>query len=311
MGLARRIGILTAAILFAVLLWAYVHLSGTYEVEVDLPLVVTTPAGFAVSSDLPAKVHARISGPGWRMLMIGTGSKSKLKVDLSERDSRDLMGKFYITRDELALGSSLPSDVKLVKIEPDSLMLTLDREIIRKVPIQLRSEISPAAGFVVVGDPIITPAFVTIKGSNAIIDSLRSYPTKLLHESGARETFTRTVELSDTLRDILTSRSSNTITIKIVVQAVAERTIAEIPVSVDALPADRELFLDPPAVSVVIRGGVDQLAKLTSMDIKARIVYDATRFDSLQTITPIFDVPRGIEVLQSQPHDVRFVLRKR
>ncbi|MBS1903605.1 MAG: YbbR-like domain-containing protein [Bacteroidetes bacterium] len=293
------------------LLWSYVHLSGTYESEIDLPLVVSTPSGFAVSSDLPEKVHARISGPGWRMLLLASTGKSKLKIDLSERDPRDLLGRFYITRDELAATASLPSDVKLLKIEPDSLVVTFSREIARRVPVELRTDVEPAAGYVVVGDPVVTPAFVTVKGSNAIVDSLRGYPTKLLHAHGVRESFNQTIELSDTIRDLLTSRSTNSVNVRVTVEAIAERTFSDVPVSVEALPADRELFLDPPAISVVVRGGVDQLAKLSPLLIKARVVYDATKFDSLQTITPVFETPRGIEVLQSLPPDVRFVLRKK
>ncbi len=311
MGLARRIGVLTAAIFFALVLWAYVHLSGTYEVDVDLPLVIKTPAGFAISNTLPEKIHVRLSGPGWRLLMVNATRNSKLKLDLSERDSKEFLSTFYITKDELLTNSSLPSDVKLIKMEPDSLGVQFSRESIRRVAIEIRTDIQPASGYVIVGDPAITPSTVTLHGSNILIDSIRSFPTKLLRSRGAHESFTQTLELSDTLAEVLTSRSINSVSVHVTIEAVAERLFNDIPVTVEAMPGDRELFLDPAMVSVVVRGGVDQLAKLSRDAIKAKIVYDAIKFDSISTLAPQIDAPTGIEVLQSQPTQVRFVIRKK
>ncbi len=311
MNLARKIGILIAAIFFAILLWGYVHLSGTYEIDVDLPLAITTPSGFAVSSDLPTKIHARVSGPGWRLLMLRSGSKSKLKLDLSERDPKELQSKFYVTREELVASSSLPSEVKLVKIDPDSLGIQLSREISKKVPVELRYDIQPAAGYVVIGTPQIMPTSVTLRGSNAILDSIRSFPTKWLRSRGAHESFTQSIELSDTLGDILTSRSASLITARVTIEAVAERTFSDVAVQVEGVPQDRELLLDPGRIGIVLRGGVDQLAKLKPELIRAKVVYDAMKFDSLSVISPQIEVPEGIEVLQLQPSDVRFVVRRK
>ncbi|HET9135549.1 MAG TPA: CdaR family protein [Candidatus Kapabacteria bacterium] len=311
MNFSRRIGILIASIFFAALLWGYVHLSGNYEIDVDLPLAITAPAGYAVSNDLPQKIHTRISGPGWRLLVFRSGSSSKLKLDLSERDPRTLLTKFYVTRDELISGSSLPSDVKLVKIEPDSLAIQFSREIARKIPIELRTDIQPASGFVVIGEPQITPSSVTIHGSNTIIDSIMAYPTKWLRSRGAHESFTQTIELSDTLADILTSRSVKTVSVRVTIEAVAERTFTDIPVTIEALPSDRELLLDPASLTVVLRGGVDQLAKLKPELLKATITYDAMKFDSISRVAPVIEAPKGIEVLQLVPPEIRFVVRKK
>ncbi len=311
MGLARRIGVLIAAIFFAIVLWAYVHLSGTYEVDVDLPLVIKTPAGFAISNPLPEKIHVRLSGPGWRLLMVNATRNSKLKLDLSERDSKEFLSTFYITKDELLTNSSLPSDVKLIKMEPDSLGVQFSRESIRRVAIEIRTDIQPAPGYVIVGDPVITPSTVILHGSNILIDSIRSFPTKLLRSRSAHESFTQILELSDTLAEVLTSRSINSVSVRVTIEAVAERVFNDIPVTVEAVPSDRELFLDPSMVSVTVRGGVDQLAKLSHESIKAKIIYDAIKFDSISTLAPQFETPKGIEVLQSQPPQVRFVIRKK
>jgi hypothetical protein len=310
-GLARRLGILLAAILFAVLLWGYVHLSANYEVDMDLPLEITAPQGFAVATDLPERIHARFSGLGWRLMLMKMTGKTGFKLDLTERDTKDFAGpKFFITKEDLASSSTLPSDVKLLKIVPDSLGVQFSREIAKRVPLDLRLDVTPATGYTIVGDPMIAPVQVTVKGSSIMLDSLRFFPTKVLHEHNARETFTRTLALSDTLKDEVTSLSVNAVTIKITVEAVAEQLFKDIPVAIEAVPADRDLLLNPPSISVLLRGGVNQLAKLDPATIHAKVIYDAMIFDSVSTIKPIVEVPKGIEILSTEPAELKFVVRR-
>ena len=312
MGLARRIGILSAAIFFALLLWSYVHLSSTYEVDMDLPLEITSPTGFAIATELPERIHARFSGIGWRLMLMNIARNSGFKLDLTERDTKDLtIGKFFITKEDLATSLTLPSDVKLVKIIPDSLGIQFSREMTKRIPVDLRLDITPASGYTIVGDPLIAPVQITVKGSSIMLDSLRAFPTKVLKAHNVRESFTKSIELSDTLKDEITSRSTGTITVRIGVEAIAERTFKDIPISVEALPSNRDLLLNPGSLSVTLRGGVDQLAKLDPLTVHVKVVYDAMRFDSLSVIKPIIEAPKWIEVLSTEPAELKFVVRKK
>jgi YbbR domain-containing protein len=312
LGIARRLGIGGAAIFFALLLWGYVHLSANYEVDMDLPLEITSPQGLAVATELPEKVHARFSGLGWRLMLMNVGTTSRFKLNLAERDTKELAnGKFFITKEDLAASSTLPSDVRLVKIVPDSISVQFSQEITKRIPVELRLDVTPASGYTLVGDPLIAPVQVTIKGSNIILDSLRALPTKILSVHNVRETFTKTLELSDTLKDEITSRSSNFITIRITVEAVAEQVFKDIPVSIEAVPPDRDVLLNPASISITLRGGVNQLAKLDPATIHAKVIYDALRFDSLSSIKPLIESPKGTEVLVVEPPELKFVVRKK
>jgi len=150
-----------------------------------------------------------------------------------------------------------------------------------------------------------------VKGSSILLDSLRTFPTKVLRVHNVRETFTKMLDISDTLKDEITSLSASTVNVRITVEAIAERVFKEIPISVDALPPDRDLLLNPGSISVTLRGGVDQLAKLDPMTLHARVIYDAMRFDSLSVIKPVVEAPKGIEVLSIDPIEVKFVVRKK
>jgi hypothetical protein len=312
LGLARKIGILIAATVFALILWSYVHLAGTYEFELDIPLEVTPPPGLALAGDIPANVHAKLQGAGWQLVLMDITRKAKFSIDLSARDPVTLQsGQLFLTTEELSTSPTMPTDVKVLKIEPDSIRLLFGREIMKRLPIVPRLDVQPADGFTLVGEPLIAPGFVTVNGSSAVLDSLRFYPTKTLRLRNLREAVTRQLELSDTLREAITSHSVNAITIKLDVQAIAEKVFADVPVTVDAVPPDRDVMLMPTTVTVTLRGGVDQLADLATTEIRAKVGYDMLRFDSATTVRPQFTLPKGLEFLTSDPPELKFIVRKR
>jgi hypothetical protein len=312
LGLGRKLLIFFTTVVVAAILWTYVHLAGSYEVALDIPIEVASPPGFALAKELPSSVHTKLRGPGWRLLLMDFTGSTKFSVDLAKRDPNQFINsRFFITVEDLSNSPTLPSEVKLLKIEPDSLELTFSREITKRVPIALRTDIECASGFTVVGEPTIAPLSVTLSGSNTILDSLMFYPTKLLMLHGLREGVTRQVELSDTLNDAVTSRSVKIISVKIDVQAVGEKSFADVPVVVEAVPPDREITLLPGSISVVLRGGVDELAKLDPAKVRASVLYDMDAFDTLTSIKPSIILPKGIEFLYSEPANVKFVIRKK
>ncbi len=311
MGLARKLGILFAAIFFALTLWTYVHLAGTYEFETDIPLEVTPPTGLALAGEIPSSIHAKLQGAGWELVLMDITKDAKFTVDLSARDPQTLQsGQLYLTTEELSASPLMPQDIKVLKIQPDSIRLIFGREITKRLPISPRLDVQPADGFTLVGDPLIAPGYITVSGSSAVLDSLRFFPTKVLRLRNLRESVTKQLELSDSLREAITDRTITSITIKLNVQAVAEKVFTDVPVTVDAVPPGRDVMLMPQTVTVTLRGGVDQLSDLESSEIKARVSYNMLSFDTATSVKPEFHLPKGLEFLTSDPPELKFIVRK-
>jgi len=310
--IGRRIGILLGALFVAVFLWSYVHLAQAYETDVDLPISVVTPHGLAVSDGLPGRLHARIKGAGWQLIMMSFTHNSFFQLDLSERDTKNLIAMpLAVHADDLAHNVVLPSEVRLVKVEPDSLMLSFAGVTQKRVPIRPVFDVTTSSGFAVIGPAHTTPATVLVQGTHRVLDSLLYFPTKVLVVRNAREDVTKTVELSDTLANMVTVVNPQPVQIAVNVEAVAEQVFHSVPIHIDALPPDKDVLLIPSDLSVTLRGGVDQLSSLNVSGIHVHVKYDAVAFDTSRTIVPSVDVPEGTTFVDASPDRLRFVLRTR
>lgn len=298
------------ALIFSVLLWSYVRLSAAYDADVDLPVKLTAPKGFALASGLPEHLHARVRGAGWQILLMNFSKTSSFRFDLSERTM--LPGdSILIHSDELSNSAILPSELRILKVEPDSLDLQFGKAVRKVVSIEPRLEVEPGRGYTTVGSPSVTPRAVLVVGAASVLDSLSSLPTQLAIVRSAREDVDRSLPLSDSLDNFITIPNAPTIAVHVDVAAVGERKIARVPVTVEALPPQYELVLIPSTLSVTVRGGVDQLAKLTSDSIHASVMYNPVVLDTASAIVPDIEVPKGMTYLFSDPASLRYIIRKK
>ncbi|HET6402461.1 MAG TPA: hypothetical protein VFH95_13845 [Candidatus Kapabacteria bacterium] len=310
MTLARSIFIFLGALIFSTLLWAYVRLSAAGEMDVDLPVKLTAPKGFALVSGLPARLHTRVRGAGWQILLMDFTKNSSFRFDLSERTM--LPGdSILIHSDEITNSAMLPSELRVLKVEPDSLDLQFGKAVRKVVSIEPRLEVDPGRGYTIVGSPSGTPRAVLVVGAASILDSLASLPTQPAIVRSAREDVDRSLPLSDSLDNFITIPNAPTVAVHVSVEAVGERKIARIPVAIDALPPQYELILIPNTVAVTVRGGVDELAKLTPQSIHASVMYNPVVFDTASAIVPNIEVPEGMTYLFSDPASLQYILRKK
>lgn len=312
MGFSRRLGIAFTALIVAALLWTYVHLSTPYEAEMDLPVYIASPSGLAIASGLPERLHARVKGAGWQILLLEFTGNAKFDIDLTQRIfPLATPNTLQLLPDDLRNGAKLPTDVELVMVDPDTLEVAFGRVIRKQVPVRPVLNVSPGRGYALVGQPAANPSYITLEGSQDVLDSIRSFPTRSLTRSNARESVSESVELLDTLANSVRVVSAPLITVRQSVQAIGERTFTYVPVHPDAAPPDKEILFVPGFISVTLRGGVEDLARLKSDDIRSYVMYDPIRFDSAEYVVPSVSTPQGISFLSSKPASVRFVVRRK
>ena len=310
MTLFRGILIFLGALIFSVLLWAYVRLSAAYEADVDLPIKLTAPKGFALASGLPERLHTRVRGAGWQIMLMNFSKNANFHFDLSERS---LPAEAFVTlhSDEITNAAVLPSELRVIKVDPDSLQLQFGKAIEKRIAIEPRLDVTTARGYMIAGEPHVNPHFVTVVGAESVLDSLTAIPTQTIAVGDAREDVDRSMSIGDSLENFITVKNAPKIAVHVDVQAIGERKIVGVPVAIEALPPQYDLIFIPGVVNITLRGGVDDIAKLPVSSVHARVVYDPMELDTARVIAPKVDVPKGMTFLFSDPPSLRFIIRRK
>jgi hypothetical protein len=95
------------------------------------------------------------------------------------------------------------------------------------------------------------------------------------------------------------------------VEPFAEKVFAGIPVTVNGVPAGREVIFIPPRLDVVVRGGIEQLAAIRDDRFTAKVDYAELDRDSTGFVVPALEAPEGVRVIERRPQRFQFIIRKR
>lgn len=164
------------ALFFALLVYFTVNYKIGDEGKIQgVPVKINVPNGLvSMEEDYPkVTLDVRASSRNLKRL---TSANFSIRVSVNE--SKYVANEPYpvkITPQDV----HAPLGVKVVKVEPDEFLLTLDRNVSRKVPVKARLERSSKLpeGYAA-GEVKLAPAEITITGPSRLVDKMKSVPTE-------------------------------------------------------------------------------------------------------------------------------------
>jgi YbbR domain-containing protein len=306
--MARRratVGVIISCLFLAVLMWGYVSLTRMYEDYVDVPFTVTAPANQALLSTIPQRLTFRVRGTGWQILNLRLVPQIACAIDLAAMQPSQ-QSVYTLDKSELLRGIRSTQTFQMLDVSPDKLVLTTGDLVQRSVPVALRHAITCRPGFMVIGEPRVEPQLVDVRGSGPVVRTITQWPTQRWMQNDLHYGITATVMMSDSLSSIL-NVAPRSVRVHTNVQQIAERVITDVPVEIIAAPGSRSYAIMPSIISVIVRGGVDDLASISAQNIRA-VVTDAGA-SGTGLAQPTITVPPHMTVLGTIPTVVRYVER--
>jgi len=223
--------------------------------ETDLLIPINfgkAPAGLTVTGSPLKGIEVRIRGSesGIRSLL---SHKLNYRVDLSRAD----IGIITFPIDKNLI--TLPKDIAIVKVDPSSLTVRIEKEITKELPVIISFADKPGKGFIVM-DAIAKPDSVIVRGPEDILSPLEKVSTKPIDLKGVSESFKKEIALSlpERINVIFPSgimRAEVSISQKII-----SRQIKDIPVKGKNTPY--RYLITPSVISIEIKGPMNTLAKV-------------------------------------------------
>jgi YbbR domain-containing protein len=297
----RRFSISTLliAIFGAVALWTYVSLTRTYEDDLDVPLVVISPPNQAMLSTVPSTVRIRIRATGLQILNALYFTKSvACTLDLASMQS-DQPSTYIAEISDLLSGVTTTIPMRTLSVQPERITLTTGDLAVKRVPLRVTYSLACRPGFMLTAEPRTDVINVEVRGSRNVVEGLTHWSTEPIFLDDVHETRVVDVPVSDSLQSLINIQPSR-VRVTFSVQQAADRTIADVPVGF-GVAVDSLLTLSPRRISVVIRGGVEDIASITARDLRAEI----SELSPSGIVRPRVIAPPSVTVISTSPAFVR------
>ncbi len=252
----------------------------------------------ALREEVPERAQVRFEGTGralFKTILLKKFYKDfKLVLDL-DRISDEYK---FILNDYFRLYPRkivIPNEFEIRYIEVDSpreIEISLDDYSVRTIPIVSQIVINPAPGYIVVGDMRLEPTEIEIAGPNDIVENITSIKTLVdtIYEVNTNISQYFNFELPPQQVQL----SHTAVRLSIDVQALSEKIISEVPVSVINVPNGYRVFVSPHTVSLTIIGGIDYIKNITPEDIQLTIDFNSQWILNQQFYEPQVKVPNGV-----------------
>ncbi len=300
------------SIFVSFLFWVVVNLNGEFEDNFKSKIVIKNLSpDKAIRNDYPEFVNLRIRGQGWKLLPFYFITSPQVIVDLENVVNKNF--NVNLTNNS-RVKFLIPKDVRIVRVEPETLSFEIDKKISKKVPVVFNYEIK-RENHDLVQLPKITPDSVIVSGAESIVSKINSISTEkfLIQKSGQNIK----VKLSLVNPDHkLVKLSDDFVEVSFSVEQLVEREFT-VPVQVTDLPIDKEVILFPPDVKVVIRGGLSKIVEISSESylrdtlIKAFVSYRDVIEDKTGLVKPHVIIPENFKLVSVSPEGLEYIIRQK
>ncbi len=287
----------------AVLLWGFVVINKSYETVVSVDLIpINVQDGKLIVSEIPEHVKVRFTGTGKDLILMQYVSKPRLELNM------ETIQHFYdypLRVNQVILSPDLEA-IPMTVISPETVKVVLEDMLVRRVRIVPNIDVDPHPGYTFATEPYVLPDTCTITGPRSIVRRMQTITTESYKAKDVKKSIREEIALS--LPDSLhLSAQPGMVTLVAEMDKIAERDIKTIKIGVIRLPHDSNLAIDPPELDMRVSGPAKRLARLTADSIQVYVDFSKWNPETRECV-PEFNLPEGIEWVQSNPEKVRIVV---
>jgi YbbR domain-containing protein len=163
------------------------------------------------------------------------------------------------------LNSQFGESVKLMAVNPDSIIFNFDRNEVKKVPVKFNADVTFKPGFDLSENYKLIPDSIKIMGPTILLDSISVVETQVLNAQDIKTDIDMLVNLilPDSSENLVYSHKK--ITVKGKVDKFTEGTI-EVPVDIKNVPSDIKINYFPKVISVSYYTSLANFKEVTNKD---------------------------------------------
>lgn len=273
----EKVIVFIGAYIMAVSLWFIVNLSGSFSINVNVPIEPgNVPENMALTEELPEFVQVGVSGDGWQLLNL-YNDPPVVVINIEERE----VNLFDQVRQRL----SYLQGVDIAKVQPLLLSIDMEPKESKTVPVRIPSEISFQNRYGLVGSPSFSPDSITITGAESMIEEIDEWVVQdTLRLSGVRDDISVDISLNENNSVIELSETEVRFTANVSEFTEGQTTVY---IRTRGLPRGQNVNYNPSSVTIRFDVPIEQFADVEKVQpYEVYVPYSKILEDSTGFVTP-------------------------
>ena len=304
----RRISMFFICLAFALGAWLFFALSNSYVYQArTLVRFVNFPENKAFHSLQSDTVKLQIEGTGWQLLF----SKLRINPQSIDIDLKDLNKQTFINlSDQLGyINQQFSSTQKIVYVQPDTLYFDFSSRAIKKVPVELVSNIKFEQQYGISDSIRLNPSYVTVTGPQEDLSKIRVWKTDSLKAGNVKNNISAKVALKRPSMANINIYPSYA-DVKIPVDEFTEKTV-EVSVKVRNNRNYYDIKLLPDKVKITFMTALSNYSKIDRDFFEATVDLDNwTERAYKQLPVKLTKFPGFCKLVRIEPQTIDFIIQK-
>jgi len=288
------------ALILALITYQSIKDAISFEFSYEVPVEVKVEQGIAILDQNPKEVEVTFQGSQSDLSQL---SHSQMKVVLTPK-ATDPAGSELITISKKNVQGA--AGVRVVKIKPDNVTLTFDRESEKKVSIaKPKIKGRPLIGKIEID---YAPKTATIRGPKRRLDERSILDTEPVDVDGRVQSFTKRVKILTPAEAMVTTIDPSEVEVKVsIVTDTVSHSWTNVPVTAMMPPGlGCSISVDPPAVNVTLHGRKDLLEDIQDKTVTTFVDCMEMKPGSTQELPVNVYMPFGTDLTASvEPETVK------
>lgn len=296
-----RKGLKLLALILASVTWIFIRETTSFEDTIEgVPVEIVLPEGWAIQDRSVNTVEVGLRGS---QADIRSLDKDQIQVKADAR-GRVIEPNMIIRLDPSSVSS--PRSVRAMYVDPAEIVLTIDRETYKQVPVRVDLLGQPPDGYDVESTNV-TPSEITIHGPERRLEKVDYVRTVPIDMEGRIRSFQLDRNLVTPGENWQARMDLEKVRVEFtIVERLVRRDFTNIFVKALMPPGDNPgVSFSPPSVNVSLKGRSDVISNLTKQSLSAFI--DCTDMEAGTTEDRSVVVPTqsGLSIIAVEPSEIR------
>jgi YbbR domain-containing protein len=311
--LNRRVITFFICVLIAVFFWLLMSLSKEYSITVNFPVnYVNLPQDKVVSNHLPESIDIEIRSSGFNLLLYKFKQhRETIIIDINYSRSLPFKNHYYLLTNSRIdkITSQFSNDIKILKIDPDTIFLNFNKKMIKHVPVKANLKIEYGDQYQQMDTIKLSPLTIDISGAAEVLDKINYVETIPMNFKNITTSLSLKLTILKPQSLKLVEFSQSTVKAFVNVAKYTQASI-ELPVEVENLPLGYSLKTFPNKISVKYNVAFENYEKINAAQFRAIVDFKKIESGSNILKVQLIKYPEAIRAVKLNVEKVEFIIRK-